>query len=46
MCRKEGAEGMQLIDVGSIPYEKAITKMEQASKSTADFTVDELLVAD
>jgi len=42
-CRKEGSDGVELIDVGAVPYKQAIAQMEMASKSGAS-AVDEVLV--
>ena len=42
-CRKEGMDGVELVDVGSVPYEQAINQMEVASKSGVG-AVDVLLV--
>ena len=43
MCRKEGADGVELVDVGAIPYKQAINGMELASKS-GSAAVDVLLL--
>jgi len=43
MCRKEGSEGVELVDVGSVAYKQAINQMELASKSGAS-AIDVLLI--
>jgi len=43
MCRKEGSEGVELVDVGAVEYKQAINQMELASKSGAS-AIDVLLI--
>ena len=43
MCRKEGADGVELVDVGAVAYKQAINQMELASKS-GSAAVDVLLL--
>jgi len=41
-CRKEGDEGIELVDIGTIGYEAALEQMEAASTSGAS-AIDEVL---